>query len=485
MRKYLIRLAIVLGLLLSIQYLISQENNPQEILNQIRLKNRSCRLNSIEAMIPPHCRTQNHLQLNSSAPVFTPAPDIPEPDGAKNTWWETYGPEGGNIIGMVIDPKNKNHYFAITSSYYSGSFWESKNAGNKWIYKGSFSEEIYDLKSHPNDPNILFILYREGILKTTDGGKNWKKNRFQTNGYDCYAYNSHIAVDPKYPDYVYAAGTYYHSEKSQIAIFISNNGGQTFSRKTLGGASDSSGTYSLAINPVYPAIIYLGGYNYSRSAYKFEYKVYKSTNRGSTWQDISGTINSYPYDIAIDPKNHSKILVATPWSIFISSNGGTSWTKNNAYGYAIAIDPTNSDYIYAGYVDGYFRSTNGGISWTYMDSGSPAVISTGLYGTCKVIFPCSKGIYYLSSSGIYLSGNKGASWKPTHKGIIANDIPAMGVAPSNINKIYAEALNSRFFVSNNAGKSWTGLPQFERCAGIEKIWVHPTNANEIYFLCGG
>jgi len=485
MKKHLFCLGIILGILHPSLYPNSQENRSEKILNQIQSKNRICRLESTHEMIPPHLRIPESQWRNDFPPIFTSAPDIPEPDGAKNTWWESYGPEGGNIIGMAIDPKNKNHYFAISSSYYSGSFWESKNAGKKWIFKGSFSEEIYDLMIHPNNSDTLFILYREGILKTTDGGKTWEKNRFQSSGYDCYAYNSQIAIDPKYPAYVYAAGYYYHSGKCQIAIFISKNGGNTFTRKTLGGAFDSSGAYCLAVNPVYPSIIYLGGYNYSSSTYKYEYKIYKSNNRGSSWQDISGNLNSAPYDIEIDPKNHSKILVATTWGIYISSNGGTSWTKTNAYGYAIAVDPTNSDYVYAGYVNAYYRSTDGGVSWTYIDSNSKAAAATGLFGTCNAIFPCSKGVYYLSSSGMYLSANKGASWKPAHKGIIANDIPALGVAPSNVNKIYAEALNSRFFVSNNAGKSWTGLPQFERCDGIERIWVHPKNANEIYFLSGG
>lgn len=489
MRKYVIYSAVFWGLLLSSQFINSQEDIPGGILDKIRSKSRDCRLNTKDEIIPPHLRPPEQRLPIDSTPIFTPAQDIPEPDGAKNTWWEIYGPEGGNIVGMAIDPKNKNHYFALTSSYSKSSIWESKNAGKKWIYKGSFNDYIYDISIHPKDPDILFLLHRYGIYKTTDGGKNWENSRFQSNNYDCSAYLGQLAINPKNPDFIYASGYYRKSNKNQIAVFLSRNQGKTWSHKILSNATDSAYSFCIEINPVYPGIIYLGGYTLTNSGYKREYKVYKSSDHGNNWNDISGTINSIPEDIAIDPKNHSTVFIATTWGIYYSRNGGSSWTKTNANGYSIAVDSTNSNYIYAGYANSFYRSTDSGESWNYIenytDSSDPGIDRGTLFGNSNSIISCSKGVYYSSTSGLYFSANKGTSWKPLHSGITANDIPALATAPSSVKKIYAEALNSRFYVSNNFGKSWGGLPYFERCDGIDKIWIHPKNSNEIYFLSGG
>ncbi len=86
--------------------------------------------------------------------------------------------------------------------------------------------------------------------------------------------------------------------------------------------------------------------------------------------NFSGRVNS----IAVDPNNNQKIFVCTSsGGVWVSMNGGTSWSERNAglgsnfTGY-VTIDPKNSNIIYVSTGDadinkpgaGLFKSTNGG-----------------------------------------------------------------------------------------------------------------------------
>lgn len=54
--------------------------------------------------------------------------------------------------------------------------------------------------------------------------------------------------------------------------------------------------------------------------------VFKTTNTGATWTDISGTLPDAPANaVAIDPVNHNTVYVGTDVGVFISQDGGTTW----------------------------------------------------------------------------------------------------------------------------------------------------------------
>lgn len=67
--------------------------------------------------------------------------------------------------------------------------------------------------------------------------------------------------------------------------------------------------------------------------------VFKTTNTGATWTDISGNLPDIPTN-------------------------------------ALLIDPLNPNIIYAGTDIGVFRSTSGGVNWEVFNEGMPPVIVT-------------------------------------------------------------------------------------------------------------
>jgi hypothetical protein len=90
-----------------------------------------------------------------------------------------------------------------------------------------------------------------------------------------------------------------------------------------------------------------------RTGFSAGNKVWKTTDLGQTWINISGDLPDLPCsDLFIDPENHSHIYVANDVGIYRSTNGGTSWEyASQGVPYVPAID---FDYVKIG-TDRYLR----------------------------------------------------------------------------------------------------------------------------------
>src|SRR5215213_2054963 len=140
----------------------------------------------------------------------------------------------------------------------------------------------------------------------------------------------------------------------------------TSSSSWMSTGPDGGRVQTLAIDPVNPNTIYAGTDNGG---------VFKSTNGGNLWTKASigltGSLVSVRA-LAINPSNPSIIYagIANPGGIFKSIDGSGSWHQVDGgifsnFVDALAIDPNNSSTVYAGVRgDGVFKSTNGGESWT-------------------------------------------------------------------------------------------------------------------------
>jgi hypothetical protein len=90
-----------------------------------------------------------------------------------------------------------------------------------------------------------------------------------------------------------------------------------------------------------------------RTGFSVGNKVWKTTDLGQTWINISGDLPDLPCsDLFIDPENHSHLYVANDVGVYRSTNGGTSWEyASQGVPYVQAID---FDYVKIG-TDRYLR----------------------------------------------------------------------------------------------------------------------------------
>ena len=187
-------------------------------------------------------------------------------------------------------------------------------------------------------------------------------------------------------------------------------------------------TNSIAQAPSNPDVIYVGtGEVFAgNSSFVRGDGIYKSTDRGVSWTQLSSTVSNVDYEsvnrIAIDPTNENIVMIATNTGILRSTDGGSSWTKvfdspNGASVQDLQVDPSDFNIQYAGVNSiGIYKSTDGGLTWTNSSIG----ISQGARFEIAVA-PSDPNIVYTSTwvsvagenndlTILYYSSDKGQSW---------------------------------------------------------------------------
>ena len=82
---------------------------------------------------------------------------------------------------------------------------------------GAFSSNVVHV--HPTDPNIVFAGTHDGVYRSTDRGKTFKRANFPDKGMEIWSF----LVDAGNPKLVYAGG-------SPVAVYRSEDSGETWKR---------------------------------------------------------------------------------------------------------------------------------------------------------------------------------------------------------------------------------------------------------------
>ena len=172
---------------------------------------------------------------------------------------------------------------------------------------------------------------------------------------------------------------------------------------------------SLVMNSQDTSILYAstgeGGFTGTSSSGSRGAGIFKSTDGGSTWAQLSGTANAnfyYVNRLAI-AANGTTLLAATTTGIWRSADSGSSWTQVLASVDTADIDfaPSSSSNAVAGQnSSGLTRySADGGITWTS--------VATGASGRVEVAYAASNTAVIYASVNI----NLGEVWKSTDSGV--------------------------------------------------------------------
>ena len=81
----------------------------------------------------------------------------------------------------------------------------------------------------------------------------------------------------------------------------------------------------IAIDPINPSIAYV-----TYSGFLSGKKIYKTTNYGQTWTNISSNLPNLPVNcIVVNPENTNNIYFGTDLGVFSTEDSGTSWAQDN------------------------------------------------------------------------------------------------------------------------------------------------------------
>ncbi len=225
------------------------------------------------------------------------------------------------------------------------------------------------------DPNIIYAESQNGYLqKSTDGGNYFAYARNGINENEPTNWSTPVVMDPNDHNVLY-----YGTDR----IYRTTDGAANWTTispdLTDGIPGTRLGTVTtIDVAPTNSDVIYAG---------TDDSHVWVTTDYGSDWTDISSAL---PYRwvtrVKVDPGNENIVYVTfsglkwhDPQShVFKSTNMGADWTDissnlPDAPVNAFAVDNTNPDRLYLGSDVGAFMSFNGGISWQPIAAGLPVV----------------------------------------------------------------------------------------------------------------
>ena len=300
--------------------------------------------------------------------------------------WRSIGPYRGGRAGTVTGVRGNNNLYYMGTA--GGGVWKTEDAGNTWkcISDGYFGGSIGAVAVADSDPNVIYVGEGEqtlrgnvssgwGLWKSTDAGKSWVHI-----GLKGTEHIARIRIHPNNPDvlYVAAIGNLW-KPNTERGVYRSKDGGATWEKILY--VSDKAGAGDLILDPNNPRIIYASTWEMKRNGYRMDSggpgsKLFKSTDGGDTWKELSGNegLPDGPWGIvglAVSPVNSERvwtIIEAENGGVFRSDDAGLTWKKTSGdralrsrawYYSRMTADPQNEDMLYVMNVS-YGVSKDGG-----------------------------------------------------------------------------------------------------------------------------
>ena len=299
---------------------------------------------------------------------------------------------GGSLsIGAVaVAPSNPSIVWAGTgeannrqSSSWGDGVYKSVNAGATWQKMGlEETRHIGKIVIDPRDPNTVWVAAvghlwgpnsERGVYKTTDGGATWKRVLYRDDNTGAID----LTMDSADPNIVFAAmyqrqrkGWGFNGGGPGSGIYRTTDGGATWTELVNGLPRGDKGRIGLtsfdgdtrvlyAVVEANPDQLPGGG-------------VFRSTNRGDTWERLSN-LNPRPMyysRIYLDPKDANRVyLLGSNRGLYISDDGARSFREvfSNVHGedHALWIDPSNTNRLVAGGDGGVSISYDRGQTWLF------------------------------------------------------------------------------------------------------------------------
>jgi photosystem II stability/assembly factor-like uncharacterized protein len=271
----------------------------------------------------------------------------------------------------------------------------------------------------------------------------------------------------------------------------------------------------IAVAPSDPNIIYVGsGEGLQRPDLSVGDGIYRSSDAGRTWVHLGLRDGQQIPQIAVDPRDPNRILVAVaghPYGpneergIFRSVDGGKTFEKvlykdENTGGADVLIDPSNPDIAYAGLWEarqgpwengawngtggGIFKSTDGGKTWQQLKAGLPE----GIIQANLAIAPSTPNRLIASVAspgavGLYRTDDAGATWAvitkdPRPAGRIGGgDLSVPRFSPKDPNVVIVASTVS--WKSIDGGKTWNAFRGAPGGDDYQNVWINPNNPEVI------
>ena len=459
--------------------------------------------------------------------------------------WETRNGSGGNTLdelasfaNVIVDPRDSDHIVTggrlrqcTDGSGFSGGLYSTSNGGLTWNNRLS-GTRVYEIAQDPSVLDVFWAATDTGIYKSTDNGVSWN---LQTAGGlpSGSVGRAELAVAPS------ASNTVYALFSNGPSLWRTVDGGANWNLVASGGsACDGQCSYNmvLRVHRTNPETVYRGTVH-----------VFKSTNGGSNWSDLSNNwgssqkVHQDTHHLLMHPTQTDTFYVGSDGGIWKSTNGGSSFSNLNGnlnitqfYAVGVAADdpdlicggaqdnsslvrttsdqwdlqavtgdgfvchfnPQNSDYAYitsypSGGYPNVWRSTSGPFGGFVDITGAGRGIVNGdrtNWVTPYILDPVTPNILYLGTQRVYRSDDFGDSWSqvgPNDMTGGSGSLVALDVNRNFPDNVLASSTSGRVWRTADGGGNWTNITSGLPSRSVNDVAADPTDPDRAFAVVGG
>jgi len=350
--------------------------------------------------------------------------------------WRCIGPHrGGRVLAVSgVRGEPDTFYFGTVA----GGVWKTTDAGQTWkpIFDSQPVASIGALAVSTSDPNVIYvgtgeadmrsdITYGAGMYKSTDAGKSWSYI-----GLSDTRQIGRVLIDPKDSDVVLVAALgHSFGPNAERGVYRTTDGGKNWTRVL--SKDENTGAVDLAFDPDNSRTVYASLWNVRRPPYVTYAPItgpgggiYKSTDGGATWKEISGhglpTGKLGRIGLDVPAGQHGK-------RVFALIDAGTS--------------------------SGLYRSDNAGEDWTLV-STEPRILGRGWYFGEVRSDPKNPDLVYVSNVSLYRSIDGGKSFKAIRGAPGGDDYHSLWIDPENPRRMIS-GVDQGTIVTLNGGHTWS------------------------------
>jgi len=232
-------------------------------------------------------------------------------DGGENWHWISTG-DGTECFFDHADPD------VIYTTAAPGHLIKSLNGGNTFddmaFINGAFITPVF---LHPTTPGLLYAATKH-IVKSVNGGGSFGLVAANASPQNI----STMAQSQVNPEImIFGTGTDHPHFDTIFMVKISTDEGVTWTNVTANIPGESRWISRVVTDPVDENTMYV-----LRTGFSPGNKVWKTTDLGQNWTNISGDLPDLPTnDLFIDPENTARLYLANDIGIYLSEDGGTTW----------------------------------------------------------------------------------------------------------------------------------------------------------------